>query len=285
MKKHSTEHKFSIYRQDKRLRDPTLSILRDLAREILEYRWHVWINFKRDFSANYRRNIFGVLWAFVNPLVPISVYVLLAVIGVFPSDKTIPPVVYITVGFTLWALMAESIQVPFRTMQQQKTVVNGSQLPVSVIILVGYARICFDTLVRLLAVILIVFVFSPSLSWVAITLPVLLIPVALFALGVGILVAILGLIARDIVHVIDLLLRYGIFISYVLFPLPDIALLNDFSLLNPFATFINNVRSATLTGSLYNPVVYGITSAISIVLFIMACRLLFMMEYRLKGVL
>lgn len=278
-----TPDKILIYRPDTRLRDSFLTAVASLAREIVQFRWHIWINFKRDFTAMYRQTGLGVVWNIILPVVPVTVYLLLAKLRVFPTYEGMDPTVYITVGVTLWFLFSGAIRIPVGIVENQSAALAKTSYPLICAILAGFAQLCFDTLVRTALVLPVMFYFVGAPPAGALFFPILLIPALTFFAGLGLTLSILNTIYRDVSKVVTVMLSYGIFVSLVIFPLPAIGIVQTIITFNPFATYIDNLRYLLVFGHLGNQHVFWITSAIGAIAFFVGCKIFHVMEQRIKG--
>jgi lipopolysaccharide transport system permease protein len=113
-------------------------------------------------------------------------------------------------------------------------------------------------------------------------LPILL-SMTFFALGFGVLLALAGLVLPDLNNLMTVVLRYAMFLSCVIFPLPSTPVFLAIQNYNPFAIFINNFRALISLGEFHSLVPLVVVSIISFIVFLFAMRLLYVVEPRLKG--
>ena len=66
----------------------------------------------------------------------------------------------------------------------------------------------------------------------------------LFAISTGMILSILNTIVPDTIKIFDIAMRYGIFLSSVIFPFPDEGALGAINQFNVFNTYINAFRNA-----------------------------------------
>lgn len=71
----------------------------------------IWKLAKNDFKTKYSGSYFGILWAFVQPIVTIMIYVVIFQFGfkAAPSDKGYPYALVLTCGIIPWFFFAESL--------------------------------------------------------------------------------------------------------------------------------------------------------------------------------
>lgn len=272
-----------VYRPDSRFATGWLSAVLALYRELMSFRPHIGTLFARDFEAAYRGAALGVFWNFALPLVPISAYIMLAGLRVFPAREGLPAAIYIGIGATLWFLMTGLIRQPISIVKSRTREVMKTALPLSASIASSFAMLLFETLVRLGLVVVLIVVFR---SWPALTAP-LLIPVAIiaatFGLSLGVFLSILNAVSPDIERLVTIVLQYGIFLSGVIFPVSSLGPLGVLEVANPFAVFITAARDAAFMGGFSHPIALAAWSGATLVLALVAARFFYVMEYRIRG--
>lgn len=258
--------------------------IRHLLGEIWRFRSHIRIVFKEQFRAAYYGTGLGIFWNYILPLVPLTVYWFLSKLRVFPNFEGVDSATFLTFGVTLWFLFAGCVQAPIQIVQSRNKEAMKTAFPLSASIVSGFAKLIFDTLVRLTFVIIVVIVTQSWPAWLAIGLPVILLPAFLLFIGSGLLLGILNVIYKDVSRVVNIVLQYGIFVSGVIFPLYDIGILSILNQFNPFAVFIDVSRSIVFQGVIGNLTGYLTMSVVAITVFIISMRLFYIMEFRVRGI-
>ena len=273
-----------IIRPDSRMRESMLSAIRHLINEIWNYRSHIRIIFKGRFRAAYSGAGLGVFWNYALPLVPLTVYWFLSVLRVFPNFEGVDGATFITFGVTLWFLFAGCIQIPMQVIQSRNKESMKTNFPLSASIVSEFAQLLFDTMIRVVLV-LIIIAFTQSWPTVqGLMLPFTLLPALFLFTGTGVMLGILNVIYNDVSRVVNIILQYGIFVSGVIFPLYDVGLLSVFNAINPFAIFIDACRSVVFQGTINNLHNYLVASCLAFIFFAVSIRIFFVMEYRVRGI-
>jgi lipopolysaccharide transport system permease protein len=275
---------FRVIRPDSRSKQSAFTAIRHLLKEIWVFRSHIWIVFSEQFRGFSYGSGLGVFWNYVLPIVPLSVYLFLARMRVFPNFTDINGAVFLSFGVTLWFLFSGCIQTPINIVQSRNKEVMKTAFPLSAAIVSGFAQLLFDTLMRIVFVAAIVILTKSWPTLQALLLPITLLPAILLFIGAGLFLSILNVIYNDVSRVITIALQYGLFVSGVLFPIGDVDLLAKINAFNPFYIFIEGCRSLVFHGSIANLNAYLEMTILSIVLFIISCRLFFIMEYRVRGI-
>ena len=273
-----------IIRPDSRMRESILSAIRHLINEIWNYRSHIRIIFKGRFRAAYSGTGLGIFWNYALPLVPLTVYWFLSVLRVFPNFEGVDGATFITFGVTLWFLFAGCIQIPMQVVQSRNKESMKTNFPLSASIVSEFARLLFDTMVRIILVSIII---VSTQSWPTaqgLMLPFTLLPALFLFTGIGVMLGILNVIYNDVSRAVNIILQYGIFVSGVIFPLYDTGILSAFNAINPFAIFIDASRSIVFQGVINNLQNYLVASGLAFIFFAVSVRIFFVMEYRVRGI-
>lgn len=272
-----------VYRPDSRADTGLFAAIDALARELSTFRSHIGTLFWNDFRASYRGAALGVFWNFILPLVPVSVYVLLVNLRVFPTYEGLDPALYIAFNVTLWSLFTGLINQPIQIVRSRNTEVMKTAMPLSASIAASFARLCFDTSVR---AVLIVILMLATTTAPTILSPAVLLVIAgggVFFLGLGLFLSVANVIYPDIERVVSIILQYGVFLSGVIFPLSSVGPFAPLETLNPFNVFIHAARDAVFLGAFTQPVALACWSAAGLLVALIAARFFYVLEYRIRG--
>lgn len=272
-----------IIRPDDRLNEDALAAVRHILRELVQHRDHIWTAFRQDFRSLYQGTFFGVAWNVLLPVSPIMVYALLALRGVLPSFDGVNPASYIALGATIWLFLTGCIQQPLQTVRARNIEVMKTALPLSAVVIAGFAQLLFDTLVRMALVAVIIIVTATKLRWSAMLLPIALVPAILFFFGVGLVLAMANVVYRDVSRVTMIVLQYGIFLSGVIFPVSSLPLSKILGW-NPAYVFIEEARVLFFRGIPESAWLLGVYAALGSAVFLLGCRVFYLMEYRVRGI-
>ena len=179
-------------------------------KEVWQYRDLVFMFVKRDFISSFKQTILGPLWFFINPIMTTIVFTFVfGGIAKLPTDG-IPPVLFYLAGNTLWGYFST-------TMLSVSNVFTGNAgifgkvyfprlvTPISTIIS-SFMRLSIQLL--LFFIVLGYFIYKDQVlpNYWAFFSPVLIIFLALFALGLGMIFSSLTTKYRDL----SLLLGFGV---------------------------------------------------------------------------
>ncbi len=275
-----------VYSAQYRCNSTFIEALKALYTQAKEYRWQIWLAIQKKIHATYQQDTFGLFWSIVMPIIPMTVYMVLAQIKVFKTVENMPFVYYIGMGMLVWLIMATSVHSMLLAIKSEKSILTTTNFPIFPALLSRLGEVLHDTMIRLVVVAIIVIWYNIDVTFVHFLLALLsLIPAIVFALGMGMLLSILDIIVQDTRRIVLLILRYGLFISSVIFPFPETGIagaINDF---NFFNTFVNAPRDLLHHGTLHQPMVFFITSVVGILIFIFAAKLIYTMDYKIRAYL
>lgn len=273
----------TLYLPDSRYSVGPFAAINAIVREIFQYRSHALTLFSNDFKASYRGTTFGVLWNFILPLVPISVYLLLVNIRVFPAYDGMEPALFLGFNVMFWYFITGLVLRPIDVVKSKAASSMKTSLPLSVAISSSFAQLCFDGLVRLGLVVALVLVFrdwpNPNFLGLIFTLLVSL----TFCLSAGLIFSIFNMAYSDTQRLVGIFLQYGLFLSGVIFPMSSMGRISILEVWNPFAVFVGASRDYLFVGSYAHPEALGVWGFISLVMLITGVRFFYTMEQRVRG--
>ena len=253
-----------------------------MSREIARYRSHIKTIFFADFRNAYRGTVLGVFWNLTLPLVPVSVYILLVGLRVFPRFEGLSPAVYLSFNITMWLLFSGMITRPIQVVRSRTKEAMKTSIPLTAAIASSFAQLCFDTLIRLVLVAILVGVFGPLPK---VHLPYLVFAVIMgvvFCLSLGLILSIFNMIYPDVDRLTNIFLQYGIFVSGVIFPISTLGPLAVIENYNPFNVFIRSARDLFFYGHHADMMALAVWSGVSVVAALIAARFFYIMEHRIR---
>ena len=275
-----------IYSSNYRCDSSILIAFMALFQQAVNYRWQIWLSIKKKIHATYQQDVFGLFWSIVMPIIPMTVYMALAQIKVFKTVDTMPFIYYIAMGMLVWLLMATTIHSMILSIKSEKSILTTTNFPIFPALLSRLGEVLHDTTIRLIVVALIILAYHINITFYSLLLAILsLIPAIIFALGLGMLLSILDIVVQDTRRIVLLVLRYGLFISSVIFPFPTEGIAGTINQFNFFNTFINATRDILHHGYIDDLNLFLITSLVGIIILLIASKLIYTMDYKIRAYL
>ena len=239
-----------VYTPESPLRDPR-RLVRDMMRDLAASRELAWRLFIRDVSAQYRQSILGYLWVFIPPLLASVPFVYLNAQGVIQIGETpIPYAAFAIISMIIWQVFADSLNAPLRSVSAARGILTRINLPREAILLSALAQVCFGFLSA-----------PPPPRWSHGLVPsraasdgLLLFPVGilsliLFGFVIGILITPLGLLYGDVQQTLPILTTFLMFLSPVLYPVPQSGIAARVADINPLTPLIVTTRDWLTIGT------------------------------------
>lgn len=225
-----------------------------VLRSLLQNRYLLIQLVKRDVLLKYRGAFFGVLWAFLNPLIQLAVFTF--VFGhIFPSrwpsqaGAEVPNAVMLFAGLITFNLFADSVSRAPASVRGYPSYVKKIIFPLEILpmVPVGTALVhgAFNLLILAASL-----AWFGRLHWEMLLLPVLIAPLLLMVLGLTWFLAAWGVFIKDMSQIVPVAVQMLMFLSPVFYPATAVPhLLKPVMILNPLAPALENVRAAISGGT------------------------------------
>lgn len=203
----------------------------------------------RDIKAQYRQSYLGLLWIFITPLLTGGVWIFLNLTGtVGLSDTGIPYPIFVFSGTLLWSVITEAVNSPAQSTNAARGLMSKLNFPKEALIISGIYKLLFNSSVKVILLVIFVFVFGIGFHWSLLLLPVAIFGSLLFGTTIGLIITPIGMLYTDVSKIISMGFRLLMFVSPVLYTIPDQGLMRTVMQLNPITPIIETGRSM-LTGT------------------------------------
>ena len=222
-------------------------------RELWAYRDLLWLMVWRDLASRYKQTVLGPLWFVVQPLVTTLVYVVFNKVARIDLG-TMPPTLFYLGGLLAWNYFSQTFQ------STSVTLVNNAGL---------FGKVYFPRLIVPLSAVLSNLLAlgiqgatfagfylaykgtatagSYGLRWTVLLLPLLVLQVAAFSLGVGLWIAALTAKFRDFAIVAGFMIQLWLYATPVIYPLAQVPeKWRGVLALNPMTVPVEGFRTALL---------------------------------------
>lgn len=198
-----------------------------------------------DFKIRYQGSVLGYLWTLLKPLfIFLVLYIVFAVI--FKAGKGIPNYpIYLFLGIMLWGFFSEVTQSSLRVVVDRGDLIR--KINISRWLLVISAS--FSALINLIfnLVVLLIFAVISGMHFpiTSLALPIFVVEVYLFSLGLAFCLSTLYVKYRDVSYVWDVVLQAGFYATPILYPLGLVTndTMQKIIISSPLAQAIQGARS------------------------------------------
>ena len=197
---------------------------------------------KRDLRIKYAQTALGISWSVVQPLTALVVFTIF--FGVLLDVEVgYPYALFVLSGVICWNLFIYIFTHGSNSLIDNQELIRKLSFP-RIVLPISKVLVAFvETILTLLLMVPMIIWAQTPVSSNLIVLPFILIFVALFSLGVGLVLAAATLRYRDLHHIVPFLVNFGIWFTPVFYPVSLIPeQYSDLVYLNPMASLIELTR-------------------------------------------
>lgn len=211
---------------------------------------------KREVVGRYRGSFLGILWSFFNPVFMLAVYTFVFSV-VFKarwsggSESKTEFALILFAGMIVFGLFAECVNRAPGLILANVNYVKKVVFPLEIHPFVALGAAAFHLLISLLVWLLFYLIFFGLPHPELLLFPLILLPLALFTLGISLLLASLGTYLRDVGQIVGVITTALMFLTPIFYPIS--ALPTEYQTLlhlNPLTPVIEQTRQALVWGNL-----------------------------------
>lgn len=243
-----------------------------LPQIVLKNKSLLWQLVKRNIAGRYRGSMLGLVWSIVQPLMMLCVYTFVFSVvfkarwGVEPSGSRGAFAIIMFCGMALYSIFAESISSNCGIVVGNPNFVKKVIFPLEVLPLAQTVSTFVLGLVWFILLFLGVLFFFGKLSLTMLLLPVVLLPLFFFSLGVSYFVASLGVYVRDTMYLVQVMLQVLFFMTPIFYPIQAVPEQFRWPLqMNPLTILIEEARKVFLYGQCPNWKFLGIAFLVALI--------------------
>lgn len=233
----------------------TPSMLINAIIAMQKYRFLIKQLVSRDFKAKYKRSILGVFWSFLNPLLTMMVqYIVFS--NLFRFDIPYYPV-YLLSGIIVFNYFSEACGMALTSIIGNATLITKVYVPKYIYPLTRILSSLVNLLISMIPLIIVTMLSGLYPTKAYLLIPFMLVCLAMFCLGLGMLLSAAMVFFRDIQFLWGVLTMIWMYLTPIFYPesiLPEqVAWVLK---VNPLYYFISFLRSCVIDGVSPEPVVY-----------------------------
>jgi len=222
----------------------------DELREVMRYRTLVYQFVRRDVVTRYKRSFLGVAWTMLNPLG--MMLVLTVVFSQFFKSNTPYYPAYVLSGFLVWNFFSQTTTMAISSIVWGGGLFKRIYMPRAIFALSSMGTGLVNLVLALVPLILIMLVTGTPIRWTVIFLPIPVILLVLFSLGVGLILSTTAVYFPDVAEMYQIVLAAWMYLTPIIYPssmLPD-NLRFWLELLNPMYRIVHLFRLPIYDGRL-----------------------------------
>lgn len=204
---------------------------------------------RTDFKLRYQGSALGYAWSLLRPLFMFGI--LFVVFNfIFKVGKGIPNYpIYLFVGIVLWNFFNEMTSQSLGSIVARGSLIRKVRIPRWMIIVSTSIAALINVSLNLIIVLVLSVTAGLDFMPTSIYLPLFVLEVYIFALGVSLILAPLFVKYRDITYIWDVITQAGFYATPILYPLTLVKheLVQKIIFINPMAQAIQGARQAYVT--------------------------------------
>lgn len=244
-------------------------------KELWRYRELFYFFTWRDIKVKYKQTILGFLWAILQPLAMMTVFVLFFSKGLKVPTDNIPAPIFYFVGLMFWNLFSSGLNSSANSMVSNAEIIKKIYFPRLIVPFSGVLVALFDFLMTLIPFIGLMiyygvmtdFVFSFHLLW---QLPLALLMTVITTIGLGCMIAAWNVKYRDFRYVVPFMIQFLLFVTPVIYPVTmfdNIPIAKYILSLNPMTGVMLLARNS-FSGDILPLDLMGVSSFATILFFV-----------------
>jgi ABC-2 type transport system permease protein len=237
---------------------------------------------RTDFKLRYQGSVLGYAWSLLKPLLLFGIlYVVFVKFLRLGSEIPNYPI-YLLIGIVFWSFFAEITSMGLTSIVGRGDLIRKIRIPRWIIILSTSISALINLSLNLLIVAIFMSFSNTGFNQGSLLLPLYIVEIYLFAIGVALFLSAAYVKYRDISYVWEVMLQAGFYLTPILYPLQVVknVTFQKILLLNPLGQAIQDIRFALVTektitiNSVYNSKLIYIYS-FAIIVLILVCGIFY----------
>lgn len=224
---------------------------------MVQHRHLIWQLARREVLGRYRGSMIGLAWSFVNPILMLAVYTFFFTVALkarWGSEQPLDHSSYalvLFVGLIVHSIFADAMNRAPALITQNVNFVKKVVFPLEILPLVSVTVSLFHASISTLVLLVAQLLLTHSIAWTSVFFPLVLTPYVLLIVGIGWILASVGVYVRDIVHVMGVFTTILLFLSPVFYPVSSLpAVIQPWIMLNPLTFIIEQSRAVIIDGQM-----------------------------------
>lgn len=209
---------------------------------------------KREVLGRYKGSMLGILWSFINPLLMLIVYtvffsVILKIRWGIDNESRSDFAILLFVGLVMYGFIAECINRAPGLITGNVNYVKKVVFPLGILPIVSCGSALFHWMISMFVLLLAMSLLGHSVPVTFVWIIPVMIPLVLYGLAVGWILASIGVFLRDVGQIVGVLSQILMFMSPVFFPISKIPeAYRGLLQVNPLTSLIEQARAVLVFG-------------------------------------
>ena len=201
---------------------PRISWSKNDLKEMVEFRWVLFMLVLRDIKLRYKQTALGVIWVVFQPLM--TALLLSFIFGKWLNVATdgVPYMLFAFCGLIPWLVFSQSVQRASVSFISEAQLVQKVYFPRLFLPIAGTLGVLLDCVFAVLTLIILMSVYSFPYSWQFLLLPLCVLQTFLFSTAFNIALSSLSAHYRDFKHIVPFILQFWMYASPLAYSMSSI---------------------------------------------------------------
>jgi lipopolysaccharide transport system permease protein len=192
----------------------------------------------------------------------------------------VPYSIYALLGMTFWQFFSAGLVACSNSLVNAGPMILKINFSKKSLVIASAAKAIVPFIIQIIMVGVFFIGYGKAPHIMSLLIPIFVIPLILFTIGLGFLASLLNGIIRDIGNIISILLTFLMFFTPVLYAKPQIGILATLTKYNPLYYLVSTPRDLVLKGLVLEWQGYVVVCLISIILFVVCLFVFHLTEKR-----
>lgn len=222
----------------------------ELVRQVRQYHELIWALALKELRVRYKRSVLGFFWALLNPL--LMMLVLTVVFGSLLMRLSLPHYSIFLLSMLLpWTFFAQCLSYSVESIVANGELLKKVRVAKVVFPIAAVLSNIINFLLSMIPLLLLILAMRFPVHWTWVYLPVPMVGLFLFTLGVSFVFATVNVFYRDVSHIIQIIVQAWFYFSPIIYSLDFVpARYRWFFRLNPLLYVLNGFRLSIYYGLL-----------------------------------
>lgn len=184
-------------------------------REIFRYKYLVFQLTRRDILARYKRSFLGIAWTMLNPL---GMMIVMSIVfsRLFSSVPSYPA--YVLSGLIAWTFFSQSTNAAMSGIIWGGGLIQRIYVPRTSFAISAILTALVNLSLSVIPLLLVMLVMRVPISWSILFLPVSMLILAAFSLGIGLILSTMAVYFPDVAEMYQIVLIAWMYLTPVIYP-------------------------------------------------------------------
>lgn len=227
-----------------------MKLIMDRFNIVYTYRYLLQQLVEKDIKLKYRRSFLGYIWSILNPLM-IMMIMVIVFSSMFRFDIVNYPV-YLIIGQTMFNFVNEATTLSINSIMENASLLKKTYVPKYIFTISKVTSSLVNLLFALGAMFIVFVTCKVHFNIYFLFIPVILIQIYLFSLGLGLFLAQGAVFFRDVQHIYGAIITAWMYLTPIFYPitaLPD-EIQHFIVTFNPMYLYITQFRTIVMEGTM-----------------------------------